>query len=129
MKIKGEEYKRLHRILTNISNRNIWEYLKDGKPLDELIDKVPDEFYDWVKETKENFENEFQKIKEEYESLYNSILNSNEIFSRKDFAGKAINSNFPSILFSMYDNRPYDQIIWKILYPDYSKPFKKNNDV
>jgi hypothetical protein len=29
----------------------------------------------------------------------------------------------------MYDNRPYDQIIWKILYPDYSKPFKKNNDV
>jgi T4 RnlA family RNA ligase len=129
MKIKGEEYKRLHRILTNISNRNIWEYLKDGKPLDELIDKVPDEFYDWVKETKENFENEFQKIKEEYESLYNSILNSNEIFSRKDFAIKAINSNFPSILFSMYDNRPYDQIIWKILYPDYSKPFKKNNDV
>ena len=129
MKIKGEEYKRLHRILTNISNRNIWEYLKDGKPLDELIDKVPDEFYDWVKETKENFENEFQKIKEEYESLYNSILNSNEIFSRKDFASKAINSNFPSILFSMYDNRPYDQIIWKILYPNYSKPFKKNNDV
>jgi RNA ligase len=129
MKIKGSEYVRLHKILTNISNRDIWECLKDKKPLDEIIEKVPDEFYDWVKETKENFENEFQKIKEEYESLYNSILNSNEIFSRKDFASKAINSNFPSILFSMYDNRPYDQIIWKILYPDYSKPFKKNNDV
>jgi RNA ligase len=129
MKIKGSEYVRLHKILTNISNRDIWECLKDKKPLDEIIEKVPDEFYDWVKETKENFENKFQKIKEEYESLYNSILNSNEIFSRKDFASKAINSNFPSILFSMYDNRPYDQIIWKILYPDYSKPFKKNNDV
>jgi RNA ligase len=53
MKIKGDEYVRLHRILTNISNRDIWEYLKDGKPLDEILDKVPDEFHDWVKQTKE----------------------------------------------------------------------------
>ena len=44
MKIKGEEYVRLHRILTNISNSDIWEYLKDGKSFDEILDKVPDEF-------------------------------------------------------------------------------------
>ena len=62
MKIKGEEYKRLHRILTNISNRDIWEYLKDGKPLDEILDKVPDEFYNWVKETKNTLETDYSKI-------------------------------------------------------------------
>ena len=28
MKIKGDEYIRLHKIVTNISNRDIWEYLK-----------------------------------------------------------------------------------------------------
>ena len=129
LKIKGEEYKRLHRILTNVSTRSIWDYLKEGKPMDDLLERVPDEFYNWVKETKENFENNFKKIKEEYEIIFDSILNSKEIFSRKDFAINAINSNFPSILFAMYDNRPYDQIIWKILYPEYSKPFKKYNDV
>ena len=32
MKIKGNEYKRLHRILTGISNRDIWAYLRDEKP-------------------------------------------------------------------------------------------------
>jgi hypothetical protein len=48
IKIKGEEYVRLHRIITNISNKDIWEYLKDNKPFDELLEKVPDEFNEWV---------------------------------------------------------------------------------
>ena len=51
MKIKGEEYVRLHRILTGFSNVDIWEYLKDGKNIDELLDRVPDEFDKWVKTT------------------------------------------------------------------------------
>jgi len=49
MKIKGEEYVRLHRILTGFSNVDIWEYLKDDKDIDELLDRVPDEFDKWVK--------------------------------------------------------------------------------
>ena len=66
LKIKGEEYKRLHKILTNISNRDIFEYVKEGKPLDDILDKVPDEFYSWVKETKEHFEQQFKTIDLEY---------------------------------------------------------------
>jgi RNA ligase len=128
MKIKGSEYVRLHKILTNVSNRDIWEYLKDGKPLDDIIKKVPDEFYDWVKKTKQNFERDFSNLKSEYELIFNSIMNSNEIFSRKDFALKAINNNFPSILFYMYDEKDYEELIWKILYPDFSKPFKKEHE-
>lgn len=62
MKIKGEEYKRLHRIITNISNRDIWEYLKDHKPFDEILDKVPDEFYDWVEATADALVEEYGKI-------------------------------------------------------------------
>ena len=45
--------------LTNISSRDIWEYLKDGKPMDEILDKVPDEFYNWVKDTKEELLNQY----------------------------------------------------------------------
>jgi hypothetical protein len=28
----------------------------------------------------------------------------------------------------MYDNKKYDHIIWKTLYPTYSKPFKKDDN-
>lgn len=128
MKIKGIEYCRLHKILTNISNRDIWESLKNGESLDKIIEKVPDEFYNWVKETKKKFETEFDKIKKEYEWIFKVIMRSENSNERKVFAQYAIKYKYSSILFSMYDNKPYDQIIWKILYPEYSKPFKKNDN-
>jgi len=128
MKIKGEEYKRLHRILTNISNRDIWEYLKDGKPLDEILDKVPDEFYNWVKETKYTLETDYSKIENEYIWIYKILSRDEKINGRKIFAEYALKYKHPSILFSMYDNRDYKNIIWKILYPNYSKPFKKDDE-
>jgi len=124
MKIKGEEYKRLHRILTNISNRDIWEYLKDNKPLDDLLEKVPDEFNDWVKETVRDFVLRFENIEKDYLEIYNNLLNQN--LERRDFALKAKHYRHSNILFNMLDGKEHKHNIWKILYPNYSKPFKKD---
>ena len=124
MKIKGDEYKRLHRILTNISNRDIWEYLKDNKSFDEILDKVPDEFYDWVKKTAYDLTIRFENIDIEYNNIFNSINTIN----RKEFAESAKGYSYPNILFAMYDGKPTHNIIWKIIYPNYSKPFKKDEN-
>jgi RNA ligase len=51
VKLKFAEYVRLHRILTGFSNVMVWEYLAESKPFDELLEKVPDEFYEWLKNT------------------------------------------------------------------------------
>jgi RNA ligase len=124
MKIKGEEYIRLHRILTNISNRDIWEYLKDNKPFDELLEKVPDEFNDWVKETVKDLTVRFENIDNDYNSIFNSI----NTIDRKNFAEQAKRYSHSGILFAMYDGKPTHNIIWKIIYPSYSKPFKKDEN-
>ena len=124
MKIKGEEYKRLHRLLTNISSRDIWEHLKDEMPLDDLIKDVPDEFYDWVKETANGLTTQFYKIDEEYNNIFNSIYSIN----KKDFAEKAKQFPCSALLFAMYDGKPTHKIIWKLLYPKYVKPFKKDEN-
>ena len=128
MKIKGDEYKRLHRILTNISNRDIYEYVKEGKPLDEILDKVPDEFYNWVKETKEHFELQFKTIDLEYNLIFKNITERNNIKDKKTFAHYALSYSNSSILFAMYDNKDYKHMIWKVMYPKYSKPFLKNEN-
>jgi RNA ligase len=128
MKIKGDEYKRLHKILTNISNRDIWEYLKDNKPLDEILNKVPDEFYNWVRETKDNFLHQYAVIDLEYKLIYKNIIENNNIVDKKTFAQYAISYRFSAILFSMYNGKNYENIIWKLLYPSYSKPFKKDEN-
>jgi hypothetical protein len=124
MKIKGDEYIRLHRILTNISNRDIWEYLKDNKPFDELLEKVPDEFNNWVKETARDLTVRFENIEKDYREVFENLNNRN--LSRKDFALRAKNYRHSNILFNMLDGTNPKQTIWKILYPNYSKPFKKD---
>ena len=126
MKIKGDEYKRLHRILTNISNRDIFEYVKDGKSMDEILDKVPDEFYNWVKETKEHFEQQYKTIDLEYRLIFKNITERNNITDKKTFAHYALSYSNSAILFAMFDNKEYKHIIWKSIYPTYSKPFKKD---
>ena len=123
MKIKGDEYVRLHRIITNVSNRDIWEYLKDNKPFDELLEKVPDEFNEWVKETVRDLTVRFENIDDDYNNIFNSI----NTIDRKQFAENAKNYPYPSILFAMYDGKPTHNIIWKLIYPQYSKPFKKDD--
>ena len=50
MKIKGDEYCRLHAIITSFLGRDIWRCLKDNKSLYEISKNVPDEFDSWVKE-------------------------------------------------------------------------------
>jgi T4 RnlA family RNA ligase len=126
MKIKGDEYVRLHRILTNISNRDIWEYLKDGKPMDEILDKVPDEFYDWVKNTKNDLITQFNILEKEYQWIFKVTNRVHGIENRAVFAEYAKKYKHPNLLFNMLDGKDYSQQIWKLLYPTYSKPFKKD---
>jgi len=128
MKIKGEEYVRLHRILTNISNRDIWEYLKDNKPLDDLLEKVPDEFNDWVKSEVANFKEMYMITLTMAELTFIKFIKPE--MSRKEAAEiiKTKDKGIQPILFKKLDNKDYSDLIWKKLYPSYSKPFKKNNE-
>jgi RNA ligase len=122
MKIKGDEYVRLHRILTNVSNRDIWEYLKHNKSFDELLEKVPDEFNDWVKETVSDLQNKFDTIKISVENDFKELIN------KKEFAEKIINNPNKSLLFKRLDSysNQLNDMIWDSIYPAYSKPFKKD---
>ena len=126
MKIKGDEYVRLHRILTNVSNRDIWEYLKDNKPFDELLEKVPDEFNNWVKETARDLTIRFDNINKEYIEIYENLNSRN--LDRKEFAIRAKHYRHSNILFNMLDRKEHKQNIWRIIYPEYSKPFKKDEN-
>ena len=121
IKVKFEEYVRLHRILTQVNARTIWEYLKDGKsPLD-LALKVPDEFYNYVRTTAKELNSQFVEIKDnaKYRFKYNFREN------RKEFATLAKFEKYPSLQFMIYDNKPtLDEAIWSLIKPQHDKPFK-----
>jgi RNA ligase len=137
MKIKGDEYKRLHKILTNFSSKDIWELLKDGKPLDEFLDRVPDEFYKWVKQQVNSFELGLLRIENHCSKIYEYFRygkygDREPEPTKKDFALHLEKCNtetyYRPILFAMWDGKPYEHIIWRIMKPKYEKPFKKDEN-
>jgi RNA ligase len=128
IKIKFEEYVKLHRIITNVSNKTVWEYLMNDLPFDELLENVPDEFYDWLKKTKSDLERQFIKIEHEILKEFYQIYFKEGITERKAFAEKALQSKNRGFLFALYSSKDYCKAIWKKIRPVYSKPFRDGYD-
>lgn len=116
-KIKFEEYLRIHRIVTHVSTISIWEYLKTGQSMDEIVERVPDEFYQWVKIYKEDLERRYAEIEEVAKSEFKTLED------RKATALYFMQCTYPSVMFAMLDERPYADIIWKRLRPEHARPF------
>lgn len=119
VKMKFPEYVRLHKLVTQVNAKVIWEMLRDGKPTKELLEKVPDEFYTWVKNTIGDLMGKKLAIKTECEMLFR------DLGDRKANAMFYQTTKYPSILFCMLDGKDYDQHIWKLIKPKAEKPFKQ----
>lgn len=123
VKIKFSEYIRLHKIITQISNITIWQHLSSNDPLEEILERVPDEFYNWVKSVVRHLHIEFKKIEEICQIEYKTME------TRKDTASYFLTCTHPSILFLMLDNKDYSKEIWKKIRPSFSKPFSNQKEV
>jgi RNA ligase len=126
MKIKGEEYLRLHKIMTEVSTKSVWEILSNGDNMEGLLKDVPDEFYKKIKEYENELVTQFNTLEIEYEWIFNKVRNvyfdsHNKEFNRPEFAELAKRYKYPSILFAMLDGRNVEPIIWKIIQPEFRK--------
>jgi T4 RnlA family RNA ligase len=124
VKVKFEEYVRLHRIITQVSTIDIWERLKNNEPLDKLIEKVPDEFHTWVKETVRDLVVRYENIERDYRQVYTEITSYMHTVDRRQFAEAAKRYPLSGVLFNMLDGKNYSDAIWKKIRPEWSKPFK-----
>jgi len=135
MKIKGTEYVRLHRILTNFSTKDIWELLKNGEDLGPFLERVPDEFDDWVKRTAMNLRYSFHSIDERAGKYHDGFrygkYNDKEVEpTKKDFAEyvKQFPVELAAVMFKIWDKKAYDYIIWNMIKPMHQKPFRNNGE-
>ncbi len=119
VKMKIEEYKRLHYLMTNTSEKTVWEAMSTNT-LRELVKDVPDEFYQFVKDISSKMSQEYQdiasRVMEEFE-LAKAALGYN-YSDRKSFA-MYVNefAMYSDILFRMYDDRDFSDLIWKRIKP------------
>ena len=135
MKIKGDEYVRLHKILTNFSTTDIWELLRTGGNMNEFLERVPDEFDKWVKMTISDLKYAYFQVSERAGKLhdgfrYGKYGDVDPEPTKKQFAEFVMNQSevLRPVMFAMWDKKPYEDIIYKIIKPKWGKPFKKDID-
>ena len=122
LKYKLADYVRLHRIIIRVQAKDIWECLSQNQDLDQFLDSVPDEFYNWVKDTKLELETKYQAIESECLQAFK------DLGDRKETALYFQTQKYPGVLFLMLDKRDYSQVIWKLIKPDYQRPFRSDVD-
>lgn len=125
IKIKIEEYVRLHRLITGTNARSIWDILQHKGDLKDLLDRVPDEYYNWVKKTEEKIKNDYTSI---VVQAVKDFAEAPDYFNRKEFAEYARKTKYPSLLFSLLSGKNYTDYVWKLIKPEHFVPFHQDVD-
>lgn len=122
-KIKFANYVRLHSIITNTTSYTVWEALRCGDSFKDFLNEVPDEFYDWVKTLVAKLNSKYVGVKK----FVVGTVNSYEGLSDKEFALEILNNKetkkYSGLLFSYRKGKDINDGIWKMLKPEYEKPF------
>ena len=128
IKVKGVEYLRLHKIMTNMSTTAVWECLKNGDDIETILKDVPDEFYEKIKSYVRDLRYGFFQISERTGKLhdgfrYGKYNDKDPEPTKKEFAEFVFKQQkvLQPVMFAMWDKKNYDEIIWRIIRPEFKK--------
>jgi RNA ligase len=128
VKVKGVEYLRLHKIMTNVTTTGVWEYLKNGEDVLELLKDVPDEFYNKIKSYSKDLRYAYFQISERAGKLhdgfrYGKYGDVDPEPTKKEFAEFVLKREkiLHPVMFAMWDKKDYSEIIWNLIRPEFKK--------
>lgn len=120
MKVKFAEYKRLHRLISHMSPKHIWEMLRDNVSINDTIGKVSDDYRAWITGEADKILNNFDEIERACSKEF-KVLEDRKTTALY-FTGEC---TYPAVLFSMLDNKDFQAVIWKLVKPNHHKVFKE----
>lgn len=139
VKFKQEDYVGLHRIITGLNARSVWSHLKEGKPLDEMLIDLPEEFHQWVRDVANELTAAVEYEYDELVRTFDEIMWNLEALeeygedaraNRKMFAQRAAKSENPGLLFAMYDDQADRAMkaLWEKNKPEHNWSPMRGND-
>lgn len=153
VKFKFQEYCRLHRLVTQTTARSIWDVLRTGRPMSELLERVPDEFYSWVKEKSKEYSQKYEEINRYAKTAAKNAKSGVDIevcypegyyfnfaelkklegklraCARKEFLEKPEYEHICWAFFNNMEPLRIKDLIFDTFYPPHEKPFKDDPDM
>ncbi|MGW7200761.1 RNA ligase [Streptomyces chryseus] len=157
-KAKLSEYVRLHKVMTGVTERDIWRghgiqrfagmsakrlaqglgcsraelggiTAAGGRPLDALLEQVPDEFDAWVRGVIARLEAEAAALQDAIDEAFGelaALTGDRAAFAR---AVKELpDARIRAALFLRLDGRPTDLVVWRAVRPEASDPFTTDEE-
>ena len=123
IKIKQDDYLAKHKLVFNLSEKTVWESLKDGR-FDEYKKGMPDEFHDWMDKTASPFLAKFDDhIGLVYETRFipeiDDLFRNRSRDKRKELAWRLLGAPpwVQKCLWCMWDNKDCTAFIYKQFEP------------
>lgn len=118
VKIKQDDYVALHRLITGMNARVVWERLGAGETKEDIRAGLPEEFWPWVLDVATDLGAAATQIITgavgEFEQITRALPPG---WTRKDFAAEAVASPDRAWLFMLLDGRDLWPAVWRTLRP------------
>ncbi len=113
VKLKYEQYTRMHRALSELTPKRIWEYCSNAElHLEELIAVLPDEAYRQLAVLRD-------KLQQDHDDIVRQCAEDfrDDFATRKEAAAHFTQCRYPGVLFQMLDGKDPTALIWKLIKP------------
>ncbi|MYV99871.1 RNA ligase [Streptomyces sp. SID3343] len=153
VKVKLTDYVRLHRIMTGVTERDIWRYLgmqrfagrdprlvayaltcserevaEQTAPFDALLDLVPDEFDTWVRAVAAGLTERARELDDATRAAFTRVAHLGEDGAAFAKAAQSVGDRqITAGLFLLRDGRPIDLPIWRAVKPETAARFAEDD--
>lgn len=118
VKLKQKDYVELHRIVSNLSAKSVWEAMDGPYPnnLETMVRNLPEEHAEWAREIGQGFISAYVTLSLKLSDLYHA---TKDMSTRKEKA-LYVQDQLPVVkaaYFAAIDGKDYAPVVWKYLEP------------
>ncbi len=121
VKIKQPDYLELHKLVTNLSAKTVWDKLKQGIRKSDIVSNFPDEFHADVEALVDPlikaYEDRAADILEGFNDSLDAFMAKGEEFNRAGYAKHISKSKDKNYYFTLLDGKSIAEGLWKELKP------------
>lgn len=130
VKAKSTTYTDLHRIVTGLSNRSVWEHLAAGEDFDALVATVPDEFHTWLARVAAGLRADVETITTTAQRELDKAVTAagGRFVERRILAEHIKTTTHPGLCFALLDGKAIDAKVWRMVKPDRETPMLDRSD-